>query len=114
MWEFDQSLGDRRKNLANPPSFEEITEQSIEDSSEVPQVWRLRSEGSWTSHNGSSVNFLGDGTIFWGTARKSTLNSSGTGLPTFNRIGSNRSLWALRIFAATCRESAAKIHAMGG
>src|SRR5436189_606109 len=39
---------------------------SIEDSSEVPQVWRLRSEGSWTSHNGSSVNFLGDGTIFWG------------------------------------------------
>src|SRR5213593_4274694 len=26
----------------------------------------LRSEGSWTSHNGSSVNFLGDGTIFWG------------------------------------------------
>src|SRR5437762_5783782 len=33
---------------------------SIEDSSEVPQVWRLRSEGSWTSHNGSSVNFLGD------------------------------------------------------
>ena len=40
--------------------------RSIEDSSEVPQVWRLRSEGSWTSHNGSSVNFLGDGTIFWG------------------------------------------------
>src|SRR5439155_960887 len=39
---------------------------SIEDSSEVPQVWRLRSEGSWTSHNGSSVNFLGDGAIFWG------------------------------------------------
>src|SRR5437667_447904 len=42
---------------------------SIEDSSEVPQVsqvWRLRSEASWTSHNGSSVNFLGDGTIFWG------------------------------------------------
>src|SRR5438552_4724746 len=37
------------------------------DSSEVPQVWRLRSEGSWTSHNGSCVNFLGDGTIFWGT-----------------------------------------------
>ena len=26
----------------------------------------LRSEGFWTSHNGSSVNFLGDGTIFWG------------------------------------------------
>jgi len=24
--------------------------RSIEDSSEVPQVWRLRSEGSWTSH----------------------------------------------------------------
>src|SRR5213083_3012336 len=40
--------------------------RSIEDSSEVPQVWPLRSEGSWTSHNGSSVNFLGDGTIFWG------------------------------------------------
>ena len=39
---------------------------ALEDSSEVPQVWRLRSEGSWTSHNGSSVNFLGDGTIFWG------------------------------------------------
>src|SRR5438552_7394746 len=36
------------------------------DSSEVPQVWRLRSDGSWTSHNGSSVNFPGDGTIFWG------------------------------------------------
>ena len=30
---------------------------SIEDSSEVPQVWRLRSEGSWTSHNGSSETF---------------------------------------------------------
>ena len=39
---------------------------SIEDSSEVPQVWRLRSEGSWTSHDGSSVDFLGDGTIFGG------------------------------------------------
>src|SRR5437667_4847050 len=39
---------------------------SIEDSSEVPQVWRLRSEGSWTSHNGSSINFLGEGTIFGG------------------------------------------------
>src|SRR5439155_15352238 len=24
--------------------------ERIEDSSEVPQVWRLRSEGSWTSH----------------------------------------------------------------
>jgi len=32
---------------------------SIEDSSEVPQIWRLRS----ALH---SVNFLGDGTIFWG------------------------------------------------
>ena len=30
----------------------------------------LRSEGSWTSHNGSSVNFLGDGTIFWGDGTK--------------------------------------------
>ena len=37
--------------------------RSIEDSSEVPQVWRLRSEGSWTSHNGS-VNFLGDGPLW--------------------------------------------------
>jgi hypothetical protein len=27
--------------------------RSIEDSSEVPQVWRLRSEGSWRSHKGS-------------------------------------------------------------
>src|SRR6266576_959357 len=49
--------------------FESIEDsRSIEDSSEVPQVWRLRSEGSWTSPNGSSVNFLGDGTIF--TARE--------------------------------------------
>ena len=30
MWEFDQSLGDRRKNLANPPSFEEITKSILQ------------------------------------------------------------------------------------
>src|SRR2546427_10045893 len=36
---------------------------SIEDSSGVPQVWPLRSEGSGTSYNGFSENFLGDGTI---------------------------------------------------
>src|SRR5207249_938591 len=47
---------------------------SIEDSSEVPQVWRLRSEGSWTPHNGSSVNFLGDGRFSGGTARKRLLD----------------------------------------
>ena len=44
---------------------------ALEDSSEVPQVWRLGSEGSWTSHNGSSVNVLRDGTIF--TARPGLL-----------------------------------------
>ncbi len=27
--------------------------------------------GFLTSHNGSSVNFLGDGTIFWGGRQKS-------------------------------------------
>src|SRR5438093_10195145 len=31
--------------------------RSIEDSSEVPQVWQHRSVGSWTSHNGSSINY---------------------------------------------------------
>src|SRR5947199_3371672 len=41
--------------------------------SEVPQVWPLRSEGSWTLHNGSSVNFLGDGTIFWGDGTEELL-----------------------------------------
>jgi hypothetical protein len=39
--------------------------RSIENSSAGPQVWRRRSEGSATSHNGFSENFLGDGTCFW-------------------------------------------------
>src|SRR5437667_2492703 len=52
--------------------------RSIEDSSEVPQVWRLRSEGSWTSHNGSSVNFLEDGTIFWGDGTRIQAFSGGS------------------------------------
>src|SRR5881296_3261431 len=51
---------------------------ALEDSSEVPQVWPLRSEGSWTSHNGSSVNFLGDGTIFWGHGTRIQAFSEGS------------------------------------
>jgi len=38
-------------------------EESIEDSSGVPQVWQRRSEGSGTSHNAFSGDFWGDGTI---------------------------------------------------
>ena len=64
MWEFDQSLGDRRKNLANPPSFEEITEHRRFKRGTANMAAPFR--GFLTSHNGSSVNFLGDGTIFWG------------------------------------------------
>jgi len=51
---------------------------SIEDSSEVPKEWRLRSEGSWTSHNGSSENFLGNGSR--SAARRSRMEGvSGAG-----------------------------------
>src|SRR5436309_16006055 len=68
MWEFDQSLGDRRKNLANPPSFEEITEHRRFKRGTANMAAPFR--GFLTSHNGASVNFLGDGTIFsGGTAR---------------------------------------------
>ncbi len=36
--------------------------------------------GFLTSHNGSSVNFLGDGTIFWGdgTARSAKVHNIGS------------------------------------
>src|SRR2546426_12426437 len=37
-----------------------IKRHGVRRPSEVPQVWRLPSEGSWTSHNGASVNFLRD------------------------------------------------------
>jgi len=39
---------------------------SIEDSSGVPQVWRLRSESSRTSYNELSENFLVGREDFWG------------------------------------------------
>src|SRR6059036_2292976 len=39
---------------------------SIEDSSEVPQVWRLGSEGSWTSHNGVFCKLSGGRDDFLG------------------------------------------------
>src|SRR5438093_2007157 len=61
--EFQETTEIRRTAvvLVMPPEFAierflRRVHQSIEDSSEVPQVWRLDSEGSWTSHNGSSVN----------------------------------------------------------
>ena len=40
--------------------------KSVENSSGVLQVCRRRSEGSGTSYNAFSENFLGDGRIFWG------------------------------------------------
>src|SRR5437016_690597 len=54
------------------------TMKSIDVLNGAPQVWRLRSRGSATSHNrGFMKTFLGDGTIFWGgTARQNRLDFS--------------------------------------
>src|SRR5438445_8795539 len=53
------AVHDHMRTLTTAFESSSAAEAALEDSSEVPQVWRLRSEGSWTSHNGSSVNFLG-------------------------------------------------------
>jgi len=47
---------------------------SIEESNGVPQVWRRRSEGFWTSQLGFYVDFLGDGRFSGGDGRKSVPN----------------------------------------
>src|SRR5712691_5161189 len=49
---------------------------SIDVLNGVPQVWRCRSEGSATSHNGFYENFLGGRRIFGGTANPSTRSAA--------------------------------------
>src|SRR5712692_5798981 len=53
-------LADMRRDMAT----------SIDVLNGVPQVWRCRSEGSATSHNGFYENFLGGRRIFGGTAQE--------------------------------------------
>src|SRR2546425_4503336 len=72
------AVHDHMRTLTTAFESSSAAEAALEDSSEVPQVWRLRSEGFWTSHKGSSVDFLGDGTIFWGDGTRIQAFSGGS------------------------------------
>jgi hypothetical protein len=66
------------RNVSERYSLVRVSGESIEDSSGVPQVWRLRSDSSRTSYNGLSVNCLGDGTISWGNGTRIQAFSEGS------------------------------------